>query len=52
MKILLQPEAKKISNYELERNQQYLIELYRKIYRLFSRFSFNLHQFERRNTCR
>lgn len=31
MKILLQPEAKTISNYELAKNQKYLLDLLNKI---------------------
>lgn len=31
MKILLQPEAKTISNYELAKNQEYLLNLLNKI---------------------
>ena len=39
MKILLQTEAKTISNYELAKNQKYLIDLLNKIAHL--RFVFN-----------
>ena len=52
MKILLQSEARQISKRELEKNQQYLIELYQRIYRLLTSFTFNRHQFDRRNSCK
>ncbi len=40
MKILLQPEARNISDCELKKNQQYLIDLINKI----RNFAFNFHQ--------
>ena len=45
MKILLQPEAKEISTHDLERNQQYLINLYEEIYSFYNQIIFRLGQF-------
>ena len=51
MKILLQPEAKKVSTRDLERNQQYLIDLYEEIYSFYEQIVFRLRQLFGGNIC-
>ena len=55
MKILLQREAHTISDRELKNNQQYLIDLFKKIFDIPSTVSSNLRRFfliNHQNSCK